>query len=77
MSLLKLFSMFKMKSWYIPGEDEIKKITQKIAIRCRNCEKETMIELDHFNTTYQDISTSFELNIILNNIGMLWIIEKH
>ena len=34
-----------------------------------------MIDVDHLNTTYQDIITTFVLNKMLQNVGMLWIIE--
>ena len=55
--------------WYIPGVME--KIQQKkIAVRCNNSEKETMIDVDNFNTTYQDIITNFVLNTILHHVGM-------
>ena len=31
--------------------------------------------MDDMNTTYQDLITSFVLNIFLHHVGMLWIIE--
>ena len=49
----------------------------KIAIRCSNCEKETMIYVDMLKTTYQDIITTFILNKMLHHVGMLEIIETH
>ena len=36
-----------------------------------------MIYLDHLNTTYQDIITTFVLNTMLQHVCMLWIIETH
>ena len=54
-----------------------KNYREKIAIRCRNCGKETMIDVDILDTTYQDIITTFVLNTMLHNVGMLWITEKH
>ena len=36
-----------------------------------------MTDVDHFNTTYQDIITTFLLNTMLHHFGMLWIIETH
>ena len=33
--------------------------------------------MDNMNTTYQYIITSFELNTVLHNFGMLWINETH
>ena len=48
----------------------------KIAIRCSSCGKETMIDVDIMNTTYQYIITNFILNTILHHVGMLWIIKN-
>ena len=48
-----------------------------IAIRYSNFGKETIIDVDHLNTTYQDIITAFVLNKILHHVVMLWIIETH
>ena len=76
-SLLKLFSIFKSKCWYNPREDEIQNTGVKISIRCSNCEKETMIDVDIFDTTYQYIITTFVLNTMLHHVGMLCIIETH
>ena len=45
--------MFKIKCWWNPGEDEIKQTVVKVDIRCSNCGKETMIDVDNINTTYQ------------------------
>ena len=36
-----------------------------------------MIYVDDFNTTYQDIITTFVLNKMLHHVDMLWIIETH
>ena len=36
-----------------------------------------MIDVDNFNTTYQDIITTFVFNTMLYYVGMLWIIETH
>ena len=36
-----------------------------------------MIDVDHFNTTYQDIITTFVLNTMLHHVSMIWIIESH
>ena len=33
--------------------------------------------MDNMNTTYKYIITSFVLNTVLQNVGMLWIIETH
>ena len=55
----------------------IKKYRIKIAVRCSNCGKETMIDVDILNTTYQDIFTTFVLNKMLHHVGMLCIIETH
>ena len=58
-------------------EDEIKHTGVKVSIICSNCGKETMIDVDNLNTTYQDIITTFVLNTMLHHVGMLWIIENH
>ena len=55
-------------------EDEIKHTGVKFAIRCSNCGKETMIDVDNMNTTYQDIITTFVLNTMLHHVGILWMI---
>ena len=68
--------MFQIKCWYGPGGAEIK-IWQKIAIRCSNCGKETIIYVDNLNITYQDMITTFVLNTMLHHVGMLWTIETH
>ena len=44
---------------------------------CSNYGKEKIIDVDHLNTTYQDIITTFVLNTMLHHVGMLWIIETH
>ena len=36
-----------------------------------------MIDMDIFDTTYQDIIKIFVLNTILHHVGMLCIIETH
>ena len=72
-----MFSMFKIKCWWNKREYEIKHTGVKFAIRCSNCEKETMIVVDNMNTTYQDTITTLVLNIMLHHVGMLWIIETH
>ena len=70
-SLLKPFSMFKIKCFYSLGEDEIKNTGEKISIRCSNCGKETMIDVDNLNTMYQDKSTNFVLDTMLHHYGMI------
>ena len=77
LSLLKLFSMFKIKFWWNPGEYEIKYTGIKITIRCGNFGKETMIYVGIMNTKYQDIITTFVLNTMLHHVGMLWINKTH
>ena len=62
--------MFKICCWCILGEVE-KKTAEKIAIRCINCGKETMIDMDNMNTIYQDIITLFVFNTMLHHVGML------
>ena len=69
--------MFNIKCWWNPREDEIKHTGVKFAIICSNWEKETMIDVDIMNTTYQYIITTFVLNTMLHHVGMLWIIDNH
>ena len=72
-SLLNIFSMFKVKCLWNTREYEIKHTGIKFAIRYGNCGKETIIDVDIVNTTYQDIITTFVLNKMLHHVGMLWI----
>ena len=44
----------------------------KVAIKWSNCSKETMVDVDIMNSTYQDIITTFVLNKMLHHVGMLW-----
>ena len=69
--------MFKIKCWWNPRENYLKQTTEKVAIRCSNFGKETLIDVDILNTTYQDIITNFVLNTMLHHVGMLWIVENH
>ena len=72
-----MFSIFKIQCWWNQREDKIKHTGVKIAIRCSNTGKETMIDVGIMNTTYEDITTTFVLNTMLHHVGMLWIIETH
>ena len=36
-----------------------------------------MIYVDHLNTTYQDIITTYVFNSMLHHVDMLWIIGTH
>ena len=36
-----------------------------------------MVDVDIMNTIYQDIITTFVLNIMLHHVGMLWIIKNY
>ena len=75
-SLLKLFSMFNIKYWWNTRGDYLKQTVVKVAIRCSNRGKETIIDVDILNTTYQYIITTLLLNKMLHHIGMLYIIEN-
>ena len=56
----------------------IKKNVVKVAIKCSNCVKRNNdIYVDHINTTYQDIITTFLLNTMLHHVSMLCIIENN
>ena len=68
--------MFKIKCWYSPGGVE-KNTAEKISIWWSDYGKEIIIDVDNMNTTYQYIITTFALNTILHNDGMLCIIETH
>ena len=68
--------MFKIIYWRNPREDDLKQTVVKVAIGCSNCGKETIIDVDNLNTTYQDIITTFVMNTMLHHVGMLWIIEN-
>ena len=57
--------MFKIKCWYNPGGVE-KHMAEKISIRCSNSGKETMVDVDNLNTTYQDKIITFVLNTMYN-----------
>ena len=46
-------------------------------MRCSNCGKETMIDLDLLEKDYQEIIITFVLNTMLHHIGVIWIIENH
>ena len=46
--------MFKIKCWWNPSEYDLKQTVVKVAIRCSNCGKETMIYVDILDTTYQE-----------------------
>ena len=52
-------------------EDEMKHTGVKISIRCSNDGKETIIDMDIMNTTYQYIITNFVLNTMLYHVDML------
>ena len=69
--------MFKIKCWWNPREDYLKQTVVKVAIRCNNRRKETIIDVDIMNTTYQDIITTFVLNTMLHHVGILLMIENH
>ena len=69
--IVDFFTMFKIKCWWDPREDDIKQTVLKVAIRCYNCGKETIIDVDNINITYQYIITTFVLNKILHHVGML------
>ena len=45
--------MFKIKCWWNQREDGIKQTVEKVDIRCSNCGKETIIDVDFLDTTYQ------------------------
>ena len=54
-----------------------KKTIEKVSIRCSNGGKETMIDVDILDNTYQETIKTFVLNTMLHHVGMLWIIENN
>ena len=76
-SLLKTKSMFKIKCWWNPMEDDLKQTVEKVAIRCSNCRKEIVIDVYIMDTIYQDIISNFVLNTMLHHFGMLYIIKNN
>ena len=76
-SLMKYFSMFKIKCWWNQRENDLKQTVVSFSIRCSYFGKEAMIYVDHLKTTYQDIITTFVSNTMLNHVGLLCIIENH
>ena len=63
--------MFKIKCWWNPRKVDLKQTVVKVAIKCSNCGKEKMIDVDHLKTTYQDIITTFALNTMLQHVDIL------
>ena len=63
--------MFKIKCWGNPREYYQNKIVETFDIRCSYCGKETMIDVDILDITYQEIITTFVLNTMLHHIGMV------
>ena len=57
--LLLIFQYLRNKCWWNPREDDLKQMVEKFAIRCINCGKEKMIDVDILDTTYQEIITNF------------------
>ena len=47
--------MFNIKCWWNPREYYLKQTVEKVSIRCGNCGKETMIDVEKIYTKYQDI----------------------
>ena len=47
------FSIFKIKCWCNPREDDLKKTAEKVAIRCSSCGKEIIIDVNFLDITYQ------------------------
>ena len=71
-SLLKIFQCLILNIGEIKKrQDEIKQTEVKVSIKCGNCGKEAMIEVDNINTNYQDIITTFVLNKMFHHVGRL------
>ena len=64
--------MFKIKCWWNKkGKGDPKQAEEKVAQRCNNCGKETIIDLDILETDNQEIIPSFVLNTMLHHVGMI------
>ena len=63
--------------WNKQGKSDLKQTVERIAKRCSNCGRETMLYVDLLVTYYQEIITTFVLNTMLHHFGMIWIIENH
>ena len=65
--------MFKIKCWWNKKEkDDLKQTVEICSVRCSNCGKETMIDLDILETDYQERITNILLNTMLHHVGMIW-----
>ena len=63
-SLLKIFSMFKIRLSY--GE----KYLDTLSLKCINCKRETGLDPEtSFTWVYDEIITKFVLNAMLHHVG--------
>ena len=71
-SLLKMFSMFKIRLSY--GDKDL----ETLCLKCINCKKETGLNSEtNFTLVYDKIITKFVLNAMLHHVGMSWIISSN
>ena len=63
--------MFQLRLFYDKDYEE-GNVSDSIAIRCINCNKDTGLYLK--DTPIEEMITKFVLNSILNHMGMSWII---
>ena len=65
LSLLKMFSMFKIRLSF--GNEDL----DNLSINCINCKRETGLNSEtSFTWVYDEIVTKFVLNAMLNHVGM-------
>ena len=71
-SLLKMFSMFKIRLSY--GDKDL----DTVSLKCINCKRETGLDSEtSFTWVYDEIVTKFVLNAMLHHVGMSWIISSN
>ena len=73
-SLLKLFSMFKIRIWYderIGNED----VPEAVGIMRINCGKIIVFSLD--NQIIEHFMNTFVTNIVFQHVGLSWIIKSN
>ena len=64
-SLLKMFSMFKIRLSF--GDEDL----DALSIKCINCKREIGLDSEtSFIWVYDEIVTKFVLNVMLHHVGM-------
>ena len=73
-SLLKVFSMFKIRIWYYDTIG-LEYFPEYVGIICINCGKIIGCSLD--NQMIEDFITPFVINMVPHNVGLSWIIKSN